>query len=819
MKLLRRITATGATAVACAATVLATTPSPDSTRQVSTVPVANSEPGYAIEDFTYPGADKIKEEKGIALKRGDGHITLAECASSTGLFEVMSRKNGKTCFRITGNSGYLALEIPAVFTVKGSVDHAVDLTLTAPDNTKRVVEVPKNDKNEWTPVGESDDPERREHMLVEISVGQGKPASTLSGDAARPWLARVTVNTPGHEGGRSCSGALVDRTWVLTAASCFADNPAKPMRAAAAAPTLDATATIAGQAPVKIDYLIPRSDRDVMLARLATPVTDVTPATLAGSAPTDGATLVAAGFGRTDTEWVPSSPHHSNVAQKSTTATTLGLGGGRICKGDAGGPILDGKGHITAVQSRADGAGCLGQSGQGEDAIAARTDNIVPWLDGSTFSGKARFGLDESVGTRRVSGGAVEELVARPAGGAELGVAGKTGTALKLNGTSAYAATSGPVVDTTKSFSASAWVKLDNKDRNYTFLSQAGNRASGFQLYYSKYYDKWLFNRHAKDTDDTAIVRAMSNASAQSGVWTHLTGSYDADKQSLSLFVNGQLQQSVQFTTPWRASGGLQIGRLLYQGAWQENTRGLIDDVRLVQSAVSQDDAAAIAGGSLPAHLQELASFPLDEASGSARVSGGKGAGPVATLAGGGTELGVEGKIGTALHLNGTSAYAATPGPVVDTTRSFSVSAWVKLDNKDRNYTFLSQAGDRASGFQLYYSKYYDKWVFNRHVKDTDDTQIARSMSKDSAQTGVWTQLTGVYDAATKKIQLFVNGTPQTAADFTTPWRASSALQIGRLFYKGTWQEHFAGTIDNIRIWDRPVEAGEIISDGLRINN
>ncbi|GGO54616.1 LamG-like jellyroll fold domain-containing protein [Streptomyces lasiicapitis] len=811
MKLARRIVVTGAAAAACA-TALSALAAPDQAPRVPTVTVADSQPDYAIEDFAYPGADKIKEEKGISLKRGDGHIVLAECGSSPDLMEVWSRKLGKTCFRVTGDSGYLTLEVPAVFAVKGSADHAADITLTAPDSKKQEVEV---GKNEWTPVGESTDPQSREHTLVEISIGQGKPAPKLSGDPARPWLARITVKKPGYEGGRSCTGTLIDRTWVLTAASCFAENPAKPMRAAAA-PKLDATAAFAGRAPVEINYLIPRGDRDVMLARLATPVTGVTPATLSGSPSADEASLVAAGYGRTATEWVPTSPHHSDVTGATATATTLELAGGRICKGDAGGPVLDGKGRVTAVQSRADQADCLGQSGQA-NGVAARTDNIGSWLDGSTFSGKARFGLDEDAGSRRSSGGVAEEFTARVAGGAELGVAGKDGTALKLNGSSAYAATSGPVVDTTKSFSVSAWVKLDNKDRNYTLLSQAGNRASGFQLYYSKYYDKWLFNRHSKDTDDTGIIRVMSKSAAQSDVWTHLTGSYDAEKKSLSLFVNGQLQQSVAFTTPWRAGGGLQLGRLLYQGVWQENTRGLIDDVRTVQSAVTASDAAAMSDGRLPARVQELASFSLDESSGSARVSGGKGAGPVATLAGGGAQLGVEGKIDTALKLNGSTAYAATSGPVVDTTKSFSVSAWVKLDNKDRNYTFLSQAGNRASGFQLYYSKYYDKWVFNRHVKDTDDTTIARSMSSSAAQTGTWTQLTGVYDASAKKVQLFVNGKPQAAAAFTTPWRAGSALQIGRLFYKGTWQEHFVGTIDNVRVWDRPVDAAEILNDGIRV--
>jgi len=429
----------------------------------------------------------------------------------------------------------------------------------------------------------------------------------------------------------------------------------------------------------------------------------------------------------------------------------------------------------------------------------------------------AAFGLDEATGSRRVLGGAAQEFTAPLANGAQLGAAGRTGTGLKLNGTSAYAATTSAVVDTTKSFSVSAWVKLDDKDGNYTFLSQAGKRASGFQLYYSKHYDKWVFNRHTKDSDVTKIVRSVSANTAQAGAWTHLTGVYDASAKTVQLFVNGKPQTAAAFTTtPWRASGGLQIGRLRYKGGYHEHTAGLLDDVRLVQSAVTQADATAISEGTLPTHLQELASFALNEAAGSPQVSGGMGAGPVASVAGVGAQLGAAGKAGTGLKLNGTTAYAATAGPVVDTTKSFSVSAWIKLDNKSRNHTFVSQAGDRASGFQLYYSKHYDKWVFNRHTKDSDNTKIVRSVSANTAQAGVWTQLTGVYDASAKTVQLFVNGKAQTAAAFTTtPWRASGGLQIGRLHYGGQFQEHFAGTIDNVRVWDQTVVTGCAGTDGV----
>ncbi|MEU6098092.1 glycerophosphodiester phosphodiesterase family protein [Streptomyces sp. NPDC047079] len=219
-------------------------------------------------------------------------------------------------------------------------------------------------------------------------------------------------------------------------------------------------------------------------------------------------------------------------------------------------------------------------------------------------------------------------------------------------------------------------------------------------------------------------------------------------------------------------------------------------------TALNSRTATARPPAPLKPVLVPRAAFPLDDRAGSARVSGGPGQ-ELSAGVGGGARLGVAGKVRTGLKLNGTTAYAATAGPLLDTTKSFSVSAWVKLDDKKANYTFLSQAGTRASGFQLYYSKYYDTWVFNRHVKDADNTGIVRSVAADKARTGVWTQLTGVYDASARKIQLFVNGKPQTAAAFTTPWRAKGGLQIGRLRYRGTFQEYAAATVDDLSVLEQ----------------
>ncbi|MFD5474745.1 hypothetical protein [Streptomyces sp. NPDC127105] len=129
--------------------------------------VAAESPGYAVEDFAYPQADKIQQELGILLKRGDGHIMLAECGSQDGLLEVWSRSNSRICFRVTGASGYLALEIPAVYGVKTN-NYDAELTMTVDDEEKNV-DVPKNT---YQAVGETSDPLGRRHMLVEISTAK-----------------------------------------------------------------------------------------------------------------------------------------------------------------------------------------------------------------------------------------------------------------------------------------------------------------------------------------------------------------------------------------------------------------------------------------------------------------------------------------------------------------------------------------------------------------------------------------------------------------------------------------------------------------------
>jgi hypothetical protein len=160
VRLLPRILAAALTVGgAVAAFAIGATPAPSHLDQA-----AATAPGYAVEDFAYPNADQIQADRGILLKRGDGHITLADCASQTGLLEVWSRQSSdEYCFRVTGDGGWLTLELPSVYGIKGN-DYSTEVDMTV-DQEQHTFQV---DKNAWTPVGESTDPNAREYALVEI---------------------------------------------------------------------------------------------------------------------------------------------------------------------------------------------------------------------------------------------------------------------------------------------------------------------------------------------------------------------------------------------------------------------------------------------------------------------------------------------------------------------------------------------------------------------------------------------------------------------------------------------------------------------------
>jgi hypothetical protein len=198
---------------------------------------------------------------------------------------------------------------------------------------------------------------------------------------------------------RACSAALVDREWLLTAASCFAADPAQDLTVAAGVPAKRTTATIGrsdlastGGAVRQVVELVPRPDRDVVLARLNRPVTNVTPVAVATAAPGVGEELKFVGFGRTKTQWAPLKLHSGAYAVESSTATAAtvaGKNGVAACMGDSGGPVFRGTGasaQLVALNSQSAQGGCFGTNATQTSTagVISRVDGLKSWIDSKT---------------------------------------------------------------------------------------------------------------------------------------------------------------------------------------------------------------------------------------------------------------------------------------------------------------------------------------------------------------------------------------------------------------------------------------------------
>lgn len=213
------------------------------------------------------------------------------------------------------------------------------------------------------------------------------------------------------------------------------------------------------------------------------------------------------------------------------------------------------------------------------------------------------------------------------------------------------------------------------------------------------------------------------------------------------------------------------------------------------------------------AHTPFGAHYAFDAGSGTSAVDS-TGNGNIGTLQTGATWT--TGKVGTnAVNLNGTTGYVSVPNPVIDTSQSYTVTAWVKLAATSGFQTFASLDGVNISPFYLQ----LDGGVFRFTHRLSDSTSAGvTSVAGLSPTVGTWYHLAGVYNKTAGTIEFYVNGVLQGSAAYSSAWKANGATNIGRARFGGGPVDYVNGAIDEVHFYDRALTSAEIAA-GVGFSN
>ncbi|MET9232349.1 LamG domain-containing protein [Lentzea sp. NPDC003310] len=393
-------------------------------------------------------------------------------------------------------------------------------------------------------------------------------------------------------------------------------------------------------------------------------------------------------------------------------------------------------------------------------------------------------------------------------GDPDLASAGYTGRAAGLGDPQDHLSGTVPA-DTSKNFSLSAWAKVDDGGADRAVVAAGDGTAFSAGLYFDAAAGRWAFGMTTPDR--TGLRVAHSQAQAETGVWTHLAGTYEFTTRTLTLYVDGVRQGQVTGVDGWQASQ-LLVGRHRWNGAEVGGAPGAVDELKVYARTVNEDEVRQLAGqASLRGHH---------------RFNEGTGAGTQDEVTG--TVAPLSGKTGwevdgddTSLRLNGPDesgqeqdgeAYVSGAAPGIRTDRSFSISAWARLDTdahdgKDR--TVVSLVRDGSSLLDLRYSGASKKWEF---VFGGTTVRTAYR-----AELQEWTYLTAVHDKAKAEVRLYFNAIYVTSVPFTGgSAETGSTVEFGRLSPATAAGSFWKGGIDDVRVYAGVLSEQQIVAQAIR---
>ncbi|MDA1234111.1 MAG: M36 family metallopeptidase [Acidobacteria bacterium] len=388
------------------------------------------------------------------------------------------------------------------------------------------------------------------------------------------------------------------------------------------------------------------------------------------------------------------------------------------------------------------------------------------------------------------------------AGRGSAAVTGPVGNGRVLNGFSDSIVMPASAIYTPQQFTVRAWVRLDAYPSALGVIVStfSGGASTGWYLAVNA-AGKPIFMPASPPTSSPWL---MGSTSLQLGRWYYLAAAYDRSTNLAAIYVDGQLQGSLQ--APGLASSTatqLTIGKASWTDSYR--LRGAVDEISIVPYLESTFSLAEAFSSAAPPAASDDAAVAGEWAFDASAIDASGNGHSVIVQA---SDFG-PGMLGNGLRFDGFNDSAAITADERFSPASFTIRAWVRLLALPQGWGALLSNYDGAfSGWYL--GLLGDGRPFFGLA--SLPTNLPSVVASQSLVIGQWTQLTTTYEGGSRTLSLYVNGVLAASRQTLgfTP-RASGQLVLG----KASWIDahHSAFDIDELQILTRSLTAQAVLAD------
>jgi Concanavalin A-like lectin/glucanases superfamily len=381
---------------------------------------------------------------------------------------------------------------------------------------------------------------------------------------------------------------------------------------------------------------------------------------------------------------------------------------------------------------------------------------------------------------------------------------GRYGNALRFDGKKGCASAAGSSeLDFTEEFTLEAWVRPEGGGL-HSIIAQEDEAAAGGK-------DPFAYTLLSGDEEEEGPriwVRESEGGRADAGgppipqhAWSHLAVSDDG--AHLRFYVDGELTQTEPAPPLTTGAGPLSIGCIALYG---DHFKGRIDEVRAYDRVLNTGEVDAdMEAPIVTPKTGPVAAYSFDEGeAGGTVVQDITGDGHTATIHG--AKWSTHGVFGGALEFDAEDEdFVSIPASgALDGTEGLTVEAWVRPTESPAWGSILMKG--RESGGPLYtYALYQHGEHAAGHFEESEEGVL--ESSEGSLPQGAWTHLAITDDGAWSR--LYVNG-ELVDTEPALPLEGHGEIRIGGNEW---WGEYFDGRIDEVRIYDRALNGGEVATD------